>query len=183
MKIIGKLLFFNKSFMNEYTTTIGQNIYFPNEKYVVDNYQSAKVILMHELTHITDASKISPLFFSFLYSCPQIISILCIPLFFINFYLSLLFFIFILPLPAFFRMYFEKRAYFVSLYVSKKIGRSNLEEEKNFIVENFKNSSYYFMWPFSGLSKSFDNAMIKINNDERPFQDPIFDIIDDLIKK
>jgi len=39
------------------------------------------------------------------------------------------------------------------------------------------------MWIFPGLKKDFNSALDKIEAGERPFEDPIFDILDDLITK
>jgi hypothetical protein len=39
------------------------------------------------------------------------------------------------------------------------------------------------MWTFNGLNKSFDQGIEKIKNDQRPYEDPIFDILDDLMTK
>jgi ABC-type multidrug transport system fused ATPase/permease subunit len=126
MKLIGKLLFFNKTFMTDYTTTLGDTIYFPNEAFVKVRSISSTVILLHEIVHIKDSHKLTKLLFSLLYACPQILLLFFIPMLFISWKFALLFLLFALPIPAFFRMYFEKRAYLSSLYaihiwISKKI--------------------------------------------------------------
>lgn len=188
MKIIGKLLFFNKSFPTSYTTTIGSTIYFPNKTFVKIRPISSSIILLHELVHLHDAKKFGNLLFSFLYLSPQILTLLCVPLFFINWKIALVFLLFAAPIPSYFRMYFERRAYLASLYVVYKLSKkldfnSALETHKNYFLRQFKGVYYYFMWPFNTLDKDFNNAIIKISNDERPFQDPVFDILDDLISQ
>jgi len=83
-------------------------------------------------------------------------------------------------------MYFEKRAYLVSLYaVNALANRLNFKpllatQEEGFI-KHFQDSSYYFMWPFGGIRKDFDDGVAKVKEGKRPFEDPVFDIIDDLI--
>src|SRR4030043_385107 len=83
MKILGKLMFFNKGFMTSYTTTIGSTIYFPNSNFVKARPISSSVILLHELVHLYDNSKFTAPLFSFLYLFPQILVLLFFPLLFI----------------------------------------------------------------------------------------------------
>jgi len=187
MKLVGTLLFFNKAFMTNYTTTIGSQVYFPTESFVKTRPVSAAVILLHELVHIKDAHKISKPLFGALYLSPQIFALLCLPLFLVSWKIALpLVLLFASPIPSYFRMYFEKRAYLTSLYsiyrLSKKLNFKPLlaSQEKDFLSQ-FKGSFYYFMWPFGNLQKEFDDAVAKIQADQRPFEDPVFDIIDDLI--
>jgi len=186
MKILSFILFFNKDFKTKYITTIGNTVYYPSEDFIKTRQLSSAIILLHELVHIYDSQKYSSILFSFLYLVPQILSILIIPLLFVNFYLFLPFFIlFLLPLPAYFRMKFELRAYKVSLYVLKKILVKNnisynLHADAFLIKKNFNGPAYYFMWIFS-LNKEFDDAIQKIENNIRPFEDKIFDIIDSIV--
>jgi hypothetical protein len=37
------------------------------------------------------------------------------------------------------------------------------------------------MWPFNNIRKDFDDAIIKIKAGQRPYEDSVFDILDDLI--
>jgi len=187
MKLIGAILFFNKSFMTSFTTTIGSTVYFPTESSVKARPVSAAIVLLHEFIHIYDAKKISKPLFMFLYLTPQIFVLLCLPLFLISWKIALpLVILFSLPIPSYFRMFFEKRAYLTSLYAVNALAiRLNFKpllaiQNENFI-KLFNNSSYYFMWPFDNLRKDFDDGVAKIKNGKRPFEDPVFNIIDDLI--
>ncbi len=184
MRIIGTLMFFNKAFMNNYITTIGNTIYFPSKEFVNDNEVGNSLILLHELIHISDSKKYGSLLFKLGYLFPQILILLCLPLFLLSWKIALpLTILFCLPLPAYFRMNFERRAYFVSLYASYKYNKFiDLKKEKSNYLSQFKNSSYYFMWVFS-LEKDFDEALVKITNNKHPFDDDIFLIIDSLIDK
>lgn len=188
MKFLGTLLFFNKSFMTDYTTTIGSTVYLPTESYTTVKPVSAAAVLLHELVHIKDAHKISKPLFMLLYLSPQIMAPLCLLLLLLSWKIALpVFILFASPIPSYFRMYFERRAYFASLYsifaLSKiKNFSSDLSTEKASYLKHFKDSSYYFMWPFSNLDKDFDDAVTKIEASQRPYEDSIFDIIDDLVK-
>ena len=187
MKLIGTLLFFNKSFMTGYTTTIGSTIYFPSEAAVKTRPVSAAAVLLHELIHVNDAKKLTAPLFGFLYLTPQIFALLCIPLFLISWKLALpLMILFMLPIPSYFRMKFEKKAYLVSLYAIWSLSvRLNfkpiLATQQEGYLKHFKDSSYYFMWPFGNLKKEFDDGVALVQAGKRPFEDPIFDILDELI--
>jgi hypothetical protein len=188
MKAIGKVLFFNKTFMTNYTTTLGDTIYFPNEAFVKVRGVSSTVILLHEIVHIKDSHKLSKLLFSFLYACPQILVLLMIPLLFISWKFALLALLFALPIPALFRMYFEKRAYISSLYALQQLSikmnfNPYLDKQKEYFLSQFKNSYYYYMWPFDNIRKDFDDALVKIRAGQRPYNDSVFDILDDLISQ
>jgi len=190
MKILGSLLFFNHDFMVSYTTTIGESVYFPTSTFVKSRPVSSAIVLLHELVHVHDENKISKLLFGFLYLFPQILSILCLPLFFLLTWKLVLPIIIIcaLPVPAFFRMYLEKRAYFASLYclntLSKKLNfSSNLDNQSIFFQTQFAGAYYYYMWPFNNIKKDFDQAVVKIKADQRPYDDAVFDMLDDLVSK
>lgn len=188
MKLLSYLLFFNKDFKNKYITTIANTVYYPSEDFVKSRPLSSIIILLHELVHISDSIKYSSLLFSFLYLFPQILVVLFLPLMLLNFNLFLILSVIcLLPLPAYFRMKFELRAYQASLYCLRKIFLKygipySLETEVYLIKKNFNGPSYYFMWTFS-LSKEFNESIQKIENNERPFKDNIFNIIDEVIEK
>lgn len=189
MKLIGALLFFNKSFMAEYTTTIGSTVYFPTEWFTKVRSDYAAVVLLHELVHIKDAHKMSKPLFMFLYLTPQILAPFCLFLLLVSWKMAIpLFVLFASPIPSYFRMYFEKRAYLASLYAINGLATNRpnfkplLATQEDSILNRFKDGSYYFMWPFSSLKKDFDDGITKIEDGKRPFEDPIFDIIDDLLK-
>lgn len=187
MKILSKIMFFNKNFMTSYTTTIGSTVYFPSQSFVKIRPISSSVVLLHELVHIHDEQKFTQPVFSFLYACPQILTLLALPaLFLFGWKLALIFLLLGAPIPSYFRMYFERRAYFTSLYVLNTLGNkmsfnSNLDKQSEDFVQQFKTADYYYMWPFKNIDKSFSDVLIKIRNGEKPFEDPVFIILDDLI--
>lgn len=188
MKFIGFLLFFNKDFMTKYITTIGNTVYFPSRDYIVQYPVRSSITLLHEFIHINDARKIGTVLFNFLYLFPQILIIFCLPLLLVSWKLALVLLILCaLPLPAYFRMKFERKAYISSLYVYKKLGDRlnktiNYNEHKDFSISQFKTSVYYFMWMFNSIDKDFDDAILKINNGEKPYEDDILDVVVDLSK-
>jgi hypothetical protein len=96
---------------------------------------------------------------------------------------------FLLPLPSYFRMIYERRAYYSSVYTIWKLSeRMNfnprLESQNAYFVEYFVDSSYYFMWPFkSFLNDDFNAIMQLVQTGKRPYEDAVFDILDDLVTK
>jgi len=187
MKLVGKVLFFNKDFMTNYITTIGSTVYYPSQDFVQSHSNSSIIILLHELVHIKDARHLTRPLFSCLYLFPQILVLLFFPALLISWKLALLFLLLGAPLPAYFRMVFEKRAYLTSLYAIKSLsGRLDffpmLKTQESFFIDQFTSSAYYYMWPFyGGLKKDFDQAIDKINTGQRPFEDDVFNILDELI--
>ena len=69
MKILGVLLFFNKRFMTEFTTTIGSTIYLPSQKSLND--ELLWITIGHELVHVRDGKLEGQWWFPFLYLYPQ----------------------------------------------------------------------------------------------------------------
>ena len=186
MKLISIILFFNKYFMTSFTTTIGSKVYFPNESVIKARPVSAAIVLIHELVHVYDSKKYNKFLFGFLYLTPQVFALLCLPLFLVSWKIALpLMLFFVSPIPSFFRMHFEKRAYLASLYVIYALAnRLNfkplLATQEEGYLKHFRDSSYYFMWPFGNLRKDFDEGVARVKEGKRPFEDPIFDMIDQL---
>lgn len=187
MKLLGKLLFFNKSFMTGYTTTIGSTVYYPSASYIKVRPISSSVVLLHELIHVYDAKRLTKPLFGALYLSPQILALLCLPLFWFSWPLALILMLFFLsPIPSYFRMYFERRAYLTSLYCMYRLGQlkdfdPKLENQSKRFTEHFTTSQYYFMWPFKDITQNFNDAIVLIKDGKRPFEDPVFDILDDLL--
>jgi len=190
MKVLNIILFFHPKFMN-FTTTVGNTIYFPSRKHVEDRDFSSSVVLMHELVHVYDTNsfgKLGYLFFGAAYLFPQILVLLFFPLLLVSWKIALIALVFLAPLPAYWRMKYERKAYFTSLYVMKSLEekfRINylLEENKKYFVRQFTGPNYYFMWVFPNIKKQFDQALVKINANQKPFEDPSLDIIDNILNK
>lgn len=188
MKLLSFILFFNPSFKN-FVTTIGYTMYYPSKTWIKEHLLSAHNILLHELVHMNDMKKMGKfghIYFGILYLFPHWLFLLGFPLLLINWKLFLITLIFLVPLPAYFRMKYERRAYMVSLYVMKKmeeILKINylLSENVKFITRQFTGPNYYFMWIFPSIKKDFDEALIKVERGERPYQDDVFEMIDDIL--
>jgi hypothetical protein len=190
MKALGTILFFNPGFMKSFTTTVGETVYFPSEPFVKVRPISSSVVLMHEFVHMNDEKKLSKPVFSLSYLFPQILlPIFLVMLFFVTWKIMLpLILLSLLPIPAYFRMNYEKRAYISSLYTLYKLGQlksfdPKLDAQAASFVQYFKDGSYYFMWPFGNVQKEFDDALVLVKAGKRPYEDPVFDILDDLITK
>jgi hypothetical protein len=185
MKILGFLLFFNKGFMTKYITTIGSNIYFPNEEFISSKNQSAISVLAHELVHIQQAKKYGSILFSILYLFPQ-----CLVVFSLLAPISLWFLLFlicILPLPAPWRMKFEVGGYTMSLFVLNEqliffqnqpaqIYERLYKESDKINSAYFVGSAYWFMWPF-GVSNQLQNSIVDIRDGVMEGKDEIYSCV------
>jgi hypothetical protein len=190
MKIMSIFLFFNPNFMTKDTTTVGYTIYFPSEKFVKCHPASCEVILLHELVHLYDQKRVGTLTFIISYLFPQIMVPICLLLFWLVSWKIMLplTILFLAPMPAVFRTYWEKRAYLSSIYILKLMGdklhfNPHLKEQENVFLEHFHGSSYYFMWPFHDINKRFDEAIEMAKLGKRPFEDPVFNILEHLAAK
>jgi hypothetical protein len=191
MKILGTLLFFNKDFMTNYITTIGDTVYFSSASWVALHPVTAEIVLMHECVHMSDEKKWTSILFGFSYLLPQILIFICpILFFFIHWYIALpIMLFFALPLPAYFRMIWEKRAYIAGLYAQYKLSKilnfnPNLPAQVIDDLGQFTSGAYYWVWPFSNINADFNNAVTAINAGQRPYDDNnVFNMIDDLVTK
>ena len=176
--------------MTDYTTTIGNTIYIPTENYIKLRPVSGSVVFLHELVHLYDQKRLGAIRFQLSYMLPQILAIPALLLFLLSWKIALpVVILFLLPIPAYFRMIYERRAYYSSIYCLKKLGdrmkfNPHLGTHNACFAEYFIDSSYYFMWPFkSAVDNDFSAATQLILSGERPFQDPVFDMLDDLVTK
>lgn len=145
MKLLGFLLFFNKKFMSNYTTTIGSTVYFPSEEWLNERKDSAAIVLAHELVHIADSRQVSGFVFSYCYLLPQILSLLSLfAIFSSSWWLISL--IFLLPVPAPMRTHYELRGYAMTEAVHFKA--TGIFTDIGWVADQFTTSSYFFMWPF-----------------------------------
>ena len=173
MKILGKILFFNKHFMTNFVTTIGSTVYFPNQEEVEKSTNGNQLIkLAHEYQHAKDCKFLGSFIFSFLYLFPQILFPILLLFCFWHWWILFLALIVISPLPAIFRKELEYRAYKVSLFCSYEISkelnvpedsiRKTLQIRAAYYNEQFISANYYFMWPFGlekKLAKDIDSIM------------------------
>ena len=174
MKVLSKVLFFNKTFMSRYITVIGNKVYVPSLPYKEDDPLGACVILAHEWVHMKDAKRWG-LLFKFRYLFPQIFAFLA-PLGLV-WPPAWLFALFLLPLPAPGRAELEFRAYTVSMAVVWWL--TSQEPSWGFYKRQFNSSAYYWMYPYSAvvevtLKEEFERIR---SMDLRPHERQIFDIV------
>jgi hypothetical protein len=191
MKWIGKILFFNKSFLTKYVTTRGKIPYWPNKENYESNPDSSFETLAHEFIHIMDYM-LKPISFTLSYLFPQIlalpglISLLLLPiLIFISpwWLLMLLFLVFLAPMPSPGRKNSEVRGYGMSLRVTMwREGRVSIEKFDS-IVNNFIGPNYYYMWPYEKEIRrelcdySLKNDPICIKNDPNPAWKIVYNVL------
>jgi len=190
MKILSKILFFNKNFMTSVTTTIGTKVYWASrERYEAKPGASFRT-LAHEFVHIVDFIK-RPVRFVLGYLFPQIFALLALfaVLAFISpwFLLFLLALLFLAPLPAPFRKTAEMRGYGMSVKTLNWLyGYLVSTEEAARYVKYFTGPSYYFMWPFKeSATKEFSQWVDPLNNEclREPVYKDVYDIITKQTKK
>lgn len=162
MKLLDKILFFNKTFMTGYITTIGQKVYWPTRSRYEDNPRASFDTLAHEFVHIMDSVN-KPARFPLGYLFPQILAApgllfaLLLPLWITLMALSvmspwwlfmLLFLGFMAPIPSPGRKRAEIRGYGMSFLV--RMWRYNRVSSWKFerSVTAFTGPNYYWMWPF-----------------------------------
>jgi hypothetical protein len=190
MRLISRFLIFNHGFMTQYTTTIGDTIYFPSRKFIKCHPISSSVVLLHELVHLYDQKRIGKILFTLSYLFPQILVPICLLLFtLVSWKIMLpLTIICCLPIPAIFRMHWEKRAYLSSFYVLQCLGNRmkfnpHLNTQEHTFLKFFHGKDYYYMWPFHDIDKQFDIARENAMAGKQPFEDPVFNMLDDLSDK
>lgn len=184
MKVLGTLLFFNPGFKNSFITTIGNTIYWPNEKFVQDNPRAVSEIFIHECTHIYDEKRVGSFPFKLGYLFPQILALpMLLLLFVLTWKIVLpLVILCLLPLPAPFRAYFERRAYFVSMRVGYALYGWDPVSTAPHYVNNFKTGAYYWMMPFGEEAKfAQEAANIKAGKPESASDPQLDKMITDLM--
>lgn len=77
----------------------------------------------------------------------------------------------------------KKKSYLSSLYVIQKLSQSmhftpHLDKESKNLIHRLQ-THWTKSLPY--LEKEFEEALYKIRDGHRPFEDPVFDIIDDLL--
>lgn len=138
------VIWFCPNFLTQFTTVIGNTIYFPSRAYVRWNPDGAMRTLAHEVVHILDMDKWTPGFFMGAYLFPQILALGVFTFPFFGLW-SLLFLIFLLPIPAPFRYYFEARGYAMDVLTAHPGHRAEMVERS---LDHFTGWNYYKMYPF-----------------------------------
>lgn len=185
MKILGKLLFFNKGFMTNYITTIGTTVYWPSRERFEQYPLGSFLTLAHEYVHIMDYKR-HPVLFPLGYLFPQIKAILALLAILAVvspwFLLALLFLLALAPWPAPHRKWAEMRGFGMSVKARAWLGWTISEDRMNRYVEQFTTSAYYFMWPFAKcvrkeLTEWADPNNLECLNYSSPAYKDVYDII------
>lgn len=155
MRLIGRLMFFNPTFMTQYVTTIGTAIYFTSRA-EVDTERPDWETLAHEVQHVRDDQ--SHFAYKFRYLFPQVLALpsLLSPLAVLAiwwwpaiwFLLALAFLPFWAPWPSPGRHYFERRGYLVSMVCYALQGHAQWMRQPEFRkqwAKTYLNWSYYRM--------------------------------------
>jgi len=184
MKFLSYILFFVPDFSTRFTTTIGNNIYFPSKDSLKD--ESKMSTLAHEFRHIHD-SQLDKLY-NLKYLFPQIFSILFFALSFVSLWFLIPAFALLAPLPAYWRMKIELNGYTTSLFIlNLKLKEKNVHIEERLdnlldavieIDKNFTGSSYYFMW-IPGVKKELANRAYEILEEKIEREDSFYLFIKD----
>jgi hypothetical protein len=144
MKFLSVLLFFNKTFMDDYTTTIWNYIWLPKWWDDENEYLSKAIVLRHEMVHLRQQKR-----YGFVLYC-------------------LVYLLFPLPiLLAWGRAVLEKEAYEEDIKAAfEYYGASELDNAfKSYIVENFTGSDYGWMWPFrASIEKWYEKVVYEVVN-------------------
>lgn len=155
MKAIAAVLFFNKSFLTGYITTIGTTIYWPDAD-SLDSGGSRFSTLFHEIQHAADFKK-HPVFFVLSYLSPQVLSIFALMTFLSIWFgdwwaFSLLALLCLLPLPSP-RAIWEMRASSCAMALRAwgVIKGGSESEQDEFFIKRFTGPDYYFMCPFKSV--------------------------------
>lgn len=170
MKLLSKLLFFNREFMTRYITVVGNKVYVPTLPWKENSPYTACEVLSHEWVHMKDAKRLG-IIFKLLYLFPQVLAPLALLGFFNPWFF--LFAICLAPIPAPFRAYFEFRAYVVSVAV--RYWLLNQVSSTEWLVNQFAGSGYYWMLPAKKfLTKKFVEEYARIVKDDlKPYEQEI----------
>lgn len=150
MRLLSKLLFFNKKFSTGYVTVLYPRIYVPELPWREKDHVAAIATLAHEYVHLKDRKRMW-LFFNFLYMFPQNLATFALLGAFGNSPLWFLCLLFLLPIPSPTRAWLEFRGYRMTIAVwSHYLGRewSASRFTDSIIEKNFVGSAYYWMFPF-----------------------------------
>jgi hypothetical protein len=161
MKILAKILFFNKTFLDGYITTIGATIYWPNLEQMYMHPDTAFGTLFHEIQHASDFRR-TPGFFVLTYLAPQIMVLISImALLSLPFgklwLLWLLAVLFLAPLPSIGRSIWEMRGTSCGIALRIWEGLEISDAYLDAVVDRFVGPDYYYMLPMESLVRKLFN--------------------------
>lgn len=153
MKAIGLILKpVNKTFMQNYVTTIGGNIYVPDDFFNSRDEMESLEVIAHEHQHVLDDGYHGFLF-KLSYLFPQCMVFMALPalLAFLNPWMlfCLLGLIALAPFPAPFRFRWELNGYRTSILFARKVRKATDEQMVpiyDWIKEQLSGPAYYYTW-------------------------------------
>lgn len=153
---------FNRRFMSDFITVIGNKVYFPTRDF--EKRRGTWKTLAHEMVHMEDRKNSA--LFGWLYLFPQVLFPLCVVVHAAlgsAWWYYLLSLVFLAPLPAPFRMRSEAKAYAMTMAIEYWMTGQVTAFHKNYILRNFSGPNYYYMWPFRAhAAKVLDEYMAQV---------------------
>lgn len=158
MRVLGKIMFFNKKFMTSFTTTRGDRVFFPTGQEWLDEVKARfSRIMSHELGHVFDYRTEGWWKFGAGYIRPQLWGALGL-LGFLGFlypplFALFAFLLFLCPWKSKKRTSVEMRGYAITMAWYKWVNGTVLIDDPAWVKENFgwivrafTGSGYYYMW-------------------------------------
>jgi len=153
MRMLARVLFFNKTFLTDYVTTIGATIYWPNVEQMYMHPDQAFETVLHEVQHAADY-RWCPFVFVTTYLMPQVFAPLAVMAALAAvlgpwWLLWLLALLFLLPMPSIGRAIWEMRGSAAQMAFNLwKYGEQTISEKRMArLVDRFTGPDYYFMLP------------------------------------
>jgi len=151
-RLLGKLLFFNPTYMTKYFSTYYPIVYFPTKIGYEKDPTGSFSVLAHERVHLLDTKR-QPLWFRISYLLPQVLVVPFLILTLITSFISCksslillgLTILSALPWPSFWRTKLEKRGYAMTIAVRYWLTNEIPTEFKQNIKSYFVGWSYYKM--------------------------------------
>jgi hypothetical protein len=147
-RFLGFIMFFNRAYMTQYTTTMFGKVYFTSRAWVGANPKQAWKILAHEYVHLLDG-KDHPILFPVTYALPQLSALGALAAFGAFWtpwaLLALLFLVALAPWRSKGRTKAEMRGYAMSMAVAYWTLGSISRALKEHVGARFWGPNYYYM--------------------------------------
>ena len=179
-RLLGKVLFFNPTYMTQYISTFYPIVYFPTKADYESNPINSFSVLAHERVHLLDTKR-QPMWFRISYLLPQVLTILflvsAIVTALISWKVALVLLglaaLSIVPWPSPGRTKLEKRGYAMTLAVHYWLNGSIPTELKQDI------KGYFVGWPYYRMSWDPADIDVWLTSTEQAIKSGT--LIDDLV--
>jgi len=196
MKIMSKILFFNKGFMTKVKTVLGTKVYWTSREDYDRNPRETFGSLAHEFVHVMDYKR-NPVKFALGYLFPQILatpallfvllSPILIPLIVFGVVPAcvlwvLLTALFLAPIPSLGRKWAEMRGYGMNIKLMVWLYGLFPKHYREWYVRHFTGPTYYYMWPFKRsieeeIDKWSDPFNLDCLDDTNPAYREVYDLL------